>query len=588
MFQHVSILLLFGILVVLGQLGGAVARRLRLPALCGQIVVGILLGESFLGIVPAEEAASFHPFSMFALSLVAVTIGGHLEFRRLHNALRRIVLITVCQTTVTFVLVLVGLSLLNPLHLDPAHRLPLHLVLASIATSTSPVSTMHIIKEKVAKGILVKTTIAVIAINNLITITVFEILHSISAGMLTAEQDTAALLGSALVGESIAVGVGLGMGFLLVAYCRRLSDPHRAPTPTGRHARSVYQASMFTGFLVAMCLTAGICETITQKFGPHGVYPSAILANMVLGLVLANKSSFKEELLSLFGVLEHTMFVAFFVLAGSHLNLQTALHAGGAAVLLFALRFAGKYAGGALGARWAKASATTAHGIGTMLLAQGAVAIALVIILDQDPNFAPFREVITAVVLTAVVAAELASAPLIGWRLNRAGEAGQDRTRLIEFLQEEFIVTGLKARSKWDAIEQLCFFMSRVHRLPESPHQLIEAVKEREQSMSTAIGHGIAVPHARIAKGDRIYGVLALLDPPQDFEAPDGEPVRLVVMIATPEELADKHLEVIAAVTRMMRDRNIREAVFEANTPEALHEVIDSQEAGTFNYFIEA
>ena len=72
-----------------------------------------------------------------------------------------------------------------------------------------------------------------------------------------------------------------------------------------------------------------------------------------------------------------------------------------------------------------------------------------------------------------------------------------------------------------------------------------------------------------------------------EFGAPDGEPVRFVVLLATPTALAHKHLEVIGALARMMRNSAIRDALFRARTAEEIHEIIQSEEAETFNYFVD-
>jgi len=114
----------------------------------------------------------------------------------------------------------------------------------------------------------------------------------------------------------------------------------------------------------------------------------------------------------------------------------------------------------------------------------------------------------------------------------------------------------------------------------------MEAILKREELMPTGIGHGIAVPHAIVGEGERIVGVLGLLEPPVDFGAPDGEPARLVILIATPESQKQRHLELIAAITRMLQHQDIREQLFAASTSERIHEIIDSEEAETFNYFL--
>ncbi len=581
--MHLPGLLLIALLILAGSLGAWIARLLRLPALAGQILAGVLLGLSSAGHFLHEARDSFQPFSTFALGLVAVTIGGHLEFRRLHNAKKRILIISIVQTALTFAFVFLAFHLLNPLRLEGELLLPVHLLLASIATSTSPVVTIHLIRDRKAKGLLVKTTLAVLAVNNLITIALFEVIRSFDVNLLSEHRLDWKVLLTAASGVGFALAIGLAAGAGLVLHCRRHLSRHRH----SRREPALLQAELFTAFLVTMFLCDGLCEWITLNSPHHSIAPSPILANMMLGLVLANRSSFKEELLGLFNVLEHAVFSMFYVLAGTHFQWGAARAVGWAVLLFFLVRIVGKVLGGWLGGRLGGTTPRLAKSIGPMLLGQGAIAISLVILLEHYQAFDPVSGIFTAIILSASLLAELLGAPLIGAVLDRAGESSRDRTRLIEFLQEEFILPALRARDKRDALEQMTSFLCHTHALSLPRQDVLTAVLKREELVPTGIGRGIAVPHAMIPTGEAICGVLALLDPPIDFGAPDGEPARIAILIATPEHQKHRHLEVIAAITRMLRDPGIRERLFAANSADEIHEIIDSEEAETFNYFLE-
>lgn len=589
MHETTSILLLFAAILAFGSLGGYIATRLRLPAITGQIVVGILMGEAGLGIIPADSHESFYPITALALSLIAVTVGGHLEFRRLHNAMRRILTISVCQFMAVFWIVFALFQLFNPIDIDPEYRIPIHLLIASIATSSSPISIIHLVKEKRARGILVKTTVAVLAINNLLTILVFEMLHGVGTALLTPHQAISGAIGVAILGEIAALAIGLACGLVLVFYCRKLMERNgSAKSEFTQHQSNVLNGKMFTAFLLAICFASGLCEHLASAFSETGLHPSPVLANMMLGLALANTSSFKEDLLGLFQSLETGIFTFFFVLAGAHLDLHSLEGAWFGAVLLLVTRGIAMSAGGYLGGLLSKATKRNAAYIGRMLLSQGAIAITLAIFLKSTPPFGAIAGTITATIVGACVASEIFGPILMGNALNRTGEAEQDRARLIEFLQEEFIDPHVQARDKWEAIDSLCHLMCRTHNIQESPHEVLEAIREREQSMPTGIGMGIAVPHAKINVGSNIIGVLGRLEEPVDFGAEDGEPARIIIMIATPEDQVQQHIQVIAAVSKMMSNENIRAAVFSAQTAEEIHSIIDSEEVSTFNYFLEA
>lgn len=575
--------LLFASLIVLGGIGGWLATRLRLPALFGQVLTGVALG-----LIPATRDAlhynqsAFEPFSLFALSLVAVTIGGHLEFRRLHNAKKRILIISVVQTLTVFFATFAVFHLLNPLRLEPRLTLPVHLLFASIATSTSPVSTVHLIKERHAKGLLVKTTLAVLAVSNLLTLVLFEIIRAVDTNLLAPGAFDLRIFLHAGEGILLAVLLGLASGWVLVHYCRH----HLGRKGQRKYESSILQAELFTAFLVTIFFCNGLCEWITTHSPRQQIAPSPLLANMVMGLVLANQSSFKEDLLSLFNVMEHAVFILFYVLAGSHVRLDGLESVGWASLIFFAVRTLAKLAGGSLGGLLSGTTPRITRNIGPMMLSQGAIAVSLLVLLENYEVFDPVRSLFSTSVLTAVIAAELLSAPVISRVLRRSGETEKARTRLIEFLQEEFILPRVQVRSKHDALEQLVSFLCNTHTLDASREDVLHAILQREADLPTGIGRGIAVPHAKIGHTGEIVGVLGLLDPPVDFDAPDGQPVRLVILIATPETQAHRHLEVISAITRMLRDDSIRTRLFSAQSSEEIHEIIDSEEAETFNYFL--
>ncbi len=212
--------------------------------------------------------------------------------------------------------------------------------------------------------------------------------------------------------------------------------------------------------------------------------------------------------------------------------------------------------------------------IGRTLLVQAGLTIALIIIIFEDPDFHAFRDQLTATILACVVATELIGTVFIVNTLDKAKESGRDKTRLIEFLEEEYILPTMYARDRWEAIEELCHFMCKTHNIKMPEHELRELI--------------IAVPHAKVESDeiDKIMGVMALADPAVDFEAPDEQPAELIILVITPKDHHDQHLEVIGAIARMMQHEEIREAILNAHTAAEIHEILHSEEGESFNYFL--
>lgn len=101
--------------------------------------------------------------------------------------------------------------------------------------------------------------------------------------------------------------------------------------------------------------------------------------------------------------------------------------------------------------------------------------------------------------------------------------------------------------------------------------QVLEHLEERERLGSTGFGRGVAIPHARIAGLQRPVAALLKLRQPADFAAADGLPVDLVFGLLSPENSGATHLHALAAISRLMRDERVHEALSEAPDAEALY-----------------
>ena len=220
---------------------------------------------------------------------------------------------------------------------------------------------------------------------------------------------------------------------------------------------------------------------------------------------------------------------------------------------------------------------------------QAGVAVGLILLLHADERIdADARVMVESLVVGAIVIIELIGPFFTKLAIRRAKEEGKDRRRLIEFLQEEYILTGLEATDKWDALRQVTDFYIRTHRTPQAQRQALhDAIVEREQELTTAIGRGAAIPHGRIQYGSGIRGVLAICDKGIDFGAPDGEPVRIVMLVVTPKGYEKAHLEVMASLAQMISNDAIRTRLLAAINPNDAWEIIEDEEARSYNYFLE-
>ncbi|KLE34315.1 PTS sugar transporter subunit IIA [Aurantiacibacter luteus] len=103
---------------------------------------------------------------------------------------------------------------------------------------------------------------------------------------------------------------------------------------------------------------------------------------------------------------------------------------------------------------------------------------------------------------------------------------------------------------------------------------VLEGLDEREKLGSTGFGRGVAIPHARIPGINRPLAALIRLEKPVDFQAADGLPVDLVFGLVSPENCGATHLHALAAISRMVRDERMHEALSDAPDAEALYALI--------------
>lgn len=107
-----------------------------------------------------------------------------------------------------------------------------------------------------------------------------------------------------------------------------------------------------------------------------------------------------------------------------------------------------------------------------------------------------------------------------------------------------------------------------------NPSAVLDALQERESLGPTGVGHGVALPHARIDGIDRVAGLFLRLDRPLDFDAVDRQPVDLVFVLFAPRESGVEHLKALALVSRTMRDPSVCTKLRANSDPAALHAVL--------------
>jgi PTS system nitrogen regulatory IIA component len=146
---------------------------------------------------------------------------------------------------------------------------------------------------------------------------------------------------------------------------------------------------------------------------------------------------------------------------------------------------------------------------------------------------------------------------------------------LLDILNADAVVAPMQATDKQAAIDELVDALGdRV----SDPAALKSAVWTREQTRTTGIGHGLAIPHGKCAGLSGLAMAVGRPAEPMEFEAIDGHPVRLIVLLASPPDQTSDHIQALARISRLMNAESFREQIYNADSAEAIYELIRSHE----------
>lgn len=384
-----DVLLSLGAAIAIGLVFNRIVKKLGLPNVTGYLVAGVIIGPSFLQIIPATWVEELTLLVNVALGFIAFSIGGEFRLSKIRNIGKSVIIITFFQALMTTLVVDIGLLLF----FEPAIAIPL----GAIATATAPAATLMVVRQYNAKGPVTDMLMPVVALDDAVGLMVFSISLSIAKLTVASENVNALhmlldpikeIVLSLVVGAAIGAVLTFGMGFF--------------------HSRS----NRLTSIICAVFLGT----SISSLFGL-----SSLLLCMSIGAVMAN---FYEESEKMLDITEHwtpVVFLLFFVISGAELDLSIVPTVGLLGVLYLVLRSAGKYFGARLGASVVHEHKNIRKYLGVALLPQAGVAIGMSqIVVSELPEVYGAR--IRAVVLCATLVYELVGPLLTKLVLTKAGE----------------------------------------------------------------------------------------------------------------------------------------------------------------------
>lgn len=148
---------------------------------------------------------------------------------------------------------------------------------------------------------------------------------------------------------------------------------------------------------------------------------------------------------------------------------------------------------------------------------------------------------------------------------------------LADLLQLDAIIPALRVNSKKQLLQELAARASRITGVAE--REVFDVILQRERLGSTGVGHGIAIPHGKLASIDTIVGVFARLENAVDFEALDDQPVDLVFLLLAPEGAGADHLKALSRIARVLRDPELVAKLRATDSDTAIYTFLNQEQA---------
>lgn len=385
-----NVLLKISIVLLIGSMGGRVAKKFKLPNVSGYLIAGLLIGPSFVNIVSAEDTNAFSVISEYALAVIAFSIGSEFIIKDMRKLGKSIAIITLAEVVGA---VLVVFSVMYFIFNQP---FAFSIVIASMSAATAPAATLLVIKQFKAHGPLTKTILPVVALDDVFGIIIFGVAISVAR---MSEGHTKLSLLSMLTGPAIEIGgsilLGLFFGLILVEIVKRTKDSE----------------DMQIINLAAIGLAAGLSMYL-------GLSP--LLTNIVMGTVIVNRKKNPQKVFQSVNKFVPSVYVLFFTMAGASLNTGILMSVGAMGVCYVLARAAGKYLGAFIGAKMVHSDKAVANYLGLALLPQGGISIGLsVIVRQQLPEYATG---ITTIIMFSILIYEVMGPVFAKIALQKAGE----------------------------------------------------------------------------------------------------------------------------------------------------------------------
>lgn len=386
--METHILFVLALMIIGGLFLSRFAKKVHLPNVTAYLFAGLFLGPYFSNIIGLESIESLSLISDISLGFIAFSIGSEFKISYFKRVGLTPVVIALLEASFAVILVDIALILIGV-------EVSFALVLGSIAAATAPAATVMVIKQYKAKGSLTETLLSVVAIDDAIALVLFGLSVAIANAINSGSSSILHMMQEPIVEIILSLSLGLFLGVLLTFVSQFFESRG--------NRMSIVIAFVFLAIFVSEFWHA-----------------SALLLVMGMSATYANLYKKSNQVMELLDRATPPLFIIFFVISGTHLDLSILPSIGMIGTVYIIVRVIGKYLGAYCGAVIMKAESKIKNYLGPALIPQAGVAIGLSLAAE---NVVPqYSSSIRAVILCATLIYELVGPAIAKYSLQKAGE----------------------------------------------------------------------------------------------------------------------------------------------------------------------
>ena len=529
-------LIQFGLLLGICKIAGYFFEKLKQSSVTAELLVGIILGPTILGKLAPGIHAGLFPDNQVQRSMLEtiawignffllMETGLEVNFSRIWRQKTQALIISFSDLIIPVLVSFVPMLLLPDRYLvDPEHKLLFALFMSVIMTiSALPVAIrglrdMNILKTDV--GFLI---ISALTINDIVGWVVFTII----LGLFARGSLELGYIGQLML-------LTLGFTVISLTIVKSLVDK----SVSFLHKKVDQSSGLKITFIILLGILFG---ALTLGIGIH-----ALFGFFIAGVVLGEATHITEKDRFVVNRLVYSIFVPIFF-AGIGLHLDFMANFDLYLTLLFlVVGVAGRFLGAWLGAKWSRQDKSDILTIAIAHTPGGQMHIVVAML-------AYSLKLINTEVLVAIIASAVLSTIIFGPWLSYAVNKIRNQLFSVIFKPRHVLINKLTA-DRTQAIEALISLAAQDLGIPKTA--LAREVELREAQMSTALGKGIAVPHARIDSVEQSY-VYALMAPRGiEWDSPDGDPVQLALLLITPIDNPKAQIQILQSLALGFRNKD--------------------------------